>query len=142
MASFLIYLISYCCSSSYCQSMESSPTYFDKVIEIRTYTLKPGMRAQFEKLVVEKSMPMLSRWRMEVVAHGPSLHDMDSYYLIRVFKDLKDMTESEDRFYGSNEWKYGPRESILACIESYSTLVLPANDILIEQLKMSSKASK
>ena len=54
-----------------------------KLVEIRSYTLKPGAREKFHRLVCELSLPMLKRWGVDVVAFGPSPHDEVSYYLIR-----------------------------------------------------------
>ena len=40
-------------------------------VEIRSYNLKPGARDEFHRLVLERSMPMLERWNVDVVAFGP-----------------------------------------------------------------------
>lgn len=114
---------------------QTIPLKMEKIIEIRSYNLKPGSGAAFHKLVKELSLPMLDKWKIEVVAYGPSKHSPDSYYLIRAFKSMDDRQQTEDAFYGSDEWKNGPREKILAHIENYTTVVLEADETLIEQLK-------
>jgi hypothetical protein len=95
------------------------------VVEIRTYRLEPGSGAAFHRLVVEESMPMLERWSVEVVAFGPSLDDEDLYYLIRAYPSLDELQRSQDAFYGSDEWRNGPREAIVSKIESDISVVLP-----------------
>jgi hypothetical protein len=97
------------------------------VIEIRTYKLKPGSGEAFHRTVVEESLPMLERWGVDVVAFGPSLDDDDSYYLIRSYPSLDEKQRSQDAFYGSDEWRYGPREAIVSRIESDISVVLPAD---------------
>ena len=97
-------------------------------IEIRSYNLKPGRRDEFHRLVVEQSMPMLKHWNVDVVAFGPSLHDENSYYLIRRYDSLAHREESEDAFYGSDEWRQGPREAISALIESSTEIVLELDE--------------
>jgi hypothetical protein len=87
-------------------------------VEIRSYNLKPGTRDEFHRLFLGEAFPMLQRWKVDVVAYGPSLHDQDSYYLMRRFDSLAQREESENAFYGSDEWKQGPREAIIALIES------------------------
>ena len=104
-------------------------------VEIRSYTLKPGTREEFHRLVVEQSMPMLKRWNMDVVAYGPSLHDENSYYLMRRFDSLAHHKQSEDAFYGSDEWKQGPREAIIALIENYTEFVLELDDVTVQGLR-------
>lgn len=105
------------------------------VVEIRSYNLVPGTRAEFQRLVVEEAVPMLRRWDMDLVAHGPSLHDDDSYCLIRAFADVDDRRRREDAFYGSAEWREGPREAILSFIESYTTIVLELDQATIDGLR-------
>ena len=58
-------------------------------IEIRTLTLKPNTRVQFHRLYIEEALTRLKRWNFDVVAHGPSLHDENSYYVIRGFDSLE-----------------------------------------------------
>ena len=97
-------------------------------VEIRSYALKPGTRDAFHRLMSEAAVPMLHRWLVDVVAHGPSPHDDDSYYLIRRYRDLAEREASQDAFYGSAEWREGPREAILALIEIYTSIVLLLDD--------------
>jgi hypothetical protein len=106
-----------------------------RFVEIRSYNLKPGSRDELHRLMTELSMPMLERWRVDVVDYGPSLHDADSYFLIRAYDSLEDRQGSQDRFYGSEEWRQGPREPILALIESYTSVVLEMDDATVRGLR-------
>lgn len=106
-----------------------------RVVEIRSYNLKPGARDRFHQVVVKEAMPMLRRWKMDVVSFGPSLHDQTSYFLIRAFSSVEQRQKEEDAFYGSEEWIKGPRERILAEIESYTTVVMPMDDATLEALR-------
>lgn len=99
------------------------------VVEIRTYALKPGAGPEFHRLVQEESIPMLERWGVEVVAFGPSLDDDDAYCLIRRYQSLDERERSQDAFYGSDEWRQGPREAIVSLIESSTSVVLPADSV-------------
>jgi len=93
-------------------------------VEIRSYNLKPGTREEFHSLFLEEAFSMLQRRKVDVVAYGPSLHDSDSYFLMRGHDSLAQREESENAYYGSEEWRQGPHESILALIESYTEIVL------------------
>jgi ketosteroid isomerase-like protein len=95
-----------------------------RVVEVRSYNLKPGTRDRFHALFLRDALPMLQRWTVDVIAYGPSLHDADSYYLMRGFPGVDQRQTSEDAFYGSNEWRNGPREAILADIINYTTIVI------------------
>jgi hypothetical protein len=104
-------------------------------VEIRAYNLKPGTRDEFHRLVVEESMPLLARRAMDVVAYGPSPHDDDSYYLLRAFASLEDRERQEDAFYGSEEWRQGPREAILAFIDSMTSVVIEMDEASMARLR-------
>jgi hypothetical protein len=106
-----------------------------RFVEIRSYSLKPGVRDLFHQLVVREAVPMLLRWKVDVVAHGPSLHDSDSYYLIRAYSSPEERQQSQDAFYGSDEWRNGPREAILASIESYTTIATWLDDATVRGLR-------
>jgi ketosteroid isomerase-like protein len=106
-----------------------------RTVEIRSYNLKPGTRAEFHRLASEVAVPMLQRWKIDVVAYGPSPQDETSYFLIRSFPSRDDRQRSEDAFYGSDEWRNGPREPVLALIESYTTIVLDLDDAAIAGLR-------
>ena len=104
-------------------------------VEIRSYTLKAGTRPMFHQLMLNEAFPMLKRWNVDVVAHGASLHDEDSYYLIRAYASLDERQQSQDAFYGSDEWLHGPREEILALIETYTSIVLELDDATVDSLR-------
>jgi hypothetical protein len=107
----------------------------NRFVEIRSYNFKPGTRSAFHALIVERSLPMLRRWNVDVVACGPSLHDVDSYVLIRAYASLEERQRSQDAFYGSAEWWQGPRDSILALIDSYATVVLELDEAAVNGLR-------
>jgi hypothetical protein len=108
----------------------------DKIVEIRSYNLKPGAKQEFHRLVTERSLPLLKKWNIDVVAYGPSVDDSDTYFLIRSYKSIPERQRSEDAFYGSDDWKKGPREAILALIQNYATVILPADSFITIQHKI------
>jgi hypothetical protein len=106
-----------------------------RVLEIRSYNLKPGVRDRFQKRFVEESLPLLKKYKVDVVAYGPSLNDSDSWFLMRSYASLEGRQQSEDAFYGSDDWKKGPREAVMADIESYTTVVIQVDDTTLDGLR-------
>lgn len=96
----------------------------NQTVEIRTYNLKPGSRERFARIAGEQVMPMLARWGTDVVRHGASAHDEDTYFLIRAYASLDDRQQRQDAFYASAEWIQGPRASLLELIQDFTSLVL------------------
>ena len=105
------------------------------IIQIRSLNLKPGNRKEFHRLYIEKTLPLLKRWNFDVVAHGPSRHDENSYYVIRRFDSLAQREESENAYYASDDWRQGPREAIAALIENYVDIVLELDEVTVQGLR-------
>ena len=111
------------------------PATTTRVVEIRSYNLKPGTRDRFQALFLREALPMLRRWKVDVIGYGPSLHDADSYFLMRGFPGVAGRQTAEDAFYGSDEWRKGPREAVLADIVSYTTVVVSLDPATIRGLR-------
>lgn len=104
-------------------------------VEIRSLNLKSGRREEFHRLYIEEALPLLIRWNFDVVTHGSSLHDENSYYVIRRYDTLVQRDEMEDAYYASDDWRQGPRERILALIENYTDIVFPLDDVTVQGLR-------
>ncbi len=105
------------------------------VLEIRTYNLKPGTREEFHRVFVTRVMPLLEKCNVDIVAYGPSIHDEHSWFLMRSYPTLEELRRSEDAFYGSVDWRQGPRDAILAAIETYATVVMPVHAATLRGLR-------
>ena len=94
------------------------------MIEILTIQLKPGTSDAFHQLYLNESLPLQKKWNISVVAHGPSLHDADTYFVMRRFDNLADRQVKKDAFYNSDDWLMGPQTAMLDKIEQMSNLVV------------------
>jgi hypothetical protein len=94
------------------------------VLDLRTYKLVPGGGAEFDRIFRERALPMLRRYGIDVVGYGPSLEDGDVYYLMRAFPSAAVRDEQLGAFYGGAEWRDNHRESALALIQSYHTVLI------------------
>lgn len=106
-----------------------------RLVEILSYRLKANTAPAFHQLVNEQSAPLLRAWGTDVVAFGISTHEADAYFLIRAYKDRADLQQSQDRFYASAAWRSGPREEIVAKIESALSTQLWLSDAGVEDLR-------
>ncbi|MDX6479680.1 MAG: hypothetical protein QOG85_190 [Gaiellaceae bacterium] len=112
----------------------------DRVVEFRTYRLRLGTEAAFHRLVAEESVPLLTRFGIDVVRFGPSEQSDDGfvdYVLVRSYESDEAREEQEAQFYGSSEWRGGPREEIVTKIESYHTVVLTLPSPAVDALRSS-----
>ena len=111
-----------------------------RIVEIRSYRLKTGEAAEFDRLFREEALPMLRRWGVDVVGFGASPGVEDGYFLIRAYADLDDRQRSQDAFYGSDEWRAGPREPIVSRLETLVDTILELDDVTIDGLRRAAPA--
>jgi hypothetical protein len=95
-----------------------------RVLDLRTYKLVSGGGEEFDRIFRERVLPMLRRFGIEVVGHGPSLDGGDLYYLMRAFGSAAQREEQLGSFYRSEEWRQNHREAVLALIETYHELLI------------------
>ncbi|MFO1250263.1 MAG: NIPSNAP family protein [Inhella sp.] len=113
----------------------------NRVLEIRSYRLQPGSRAEFHRLMAEHSAPLLRAWGMDVVRFGPSLHEPDAYFLMRAFDSLAHLEQSQAAFYATPAWRQGPREAIVSRIVSDANTVVELPERAIEALREAGRAA-
>lgn len=106
-----------------------------RLVQIRSYQLRPDALMPFHRAFLERCVPMLREWGHDVIAFGPSPHEADTYYLVRAYADLADLNTRQDAFYGSPQWREGPREAVLAMIDRYLDTVLWLSPDSIEDLR-------
>lgn len=104
-----------------------------KLVEIRTYKLKPGATDKFVA-AFERALPLV-RASMDVVAFGRSDHEHESFYLIRAYADREQLVEQQDAFYSSDAWRNGPRQPLVDCLEDYLNTLLWLSDESVEDLR-------
>jgi len=103
------------------------------ITEVRIYKLKENTSTEFKKVFTEQSLPMMKRWQVNVVDYGFSLTDTNSFYLIRIYESLAQRKESQEAFYGSDEWINGPEKAIMGCIDTYNTTVVDSERLTINK---------
>lgn len=106
-----------------------------KTVEILQYTLEPGTGQEFHRVMVEISAPLQHEAGIDVVAFGCSLHDQDSYYLLRAFDDIVHMKAKQETFYGSEAWQKGPRTAIVERIKTSVKAVITLPETVVEGLR-------
>jgi len=102
----------------------------DRVLELRVFRLRAGTREKFHELFTGGALPLLERHGITVIDAGPSALDDTRYYVIRAFPSVEDRAEALARYYGSEEWLTRYDEPVMAMIDNYHTVVLPAESPL------------
>jgi hypothetical protein len=104
------------------------------VLEIRLFTVQPGVRPEFDRISREGTIPLMRREGIAVVAFGPSLNDDDGYFLLRAFPSEAERVRQSQAIYALAEWISDFEGPVMSMIDRYRTTVLPAPPQLVTQL--------
>jgi hypothetical protein len=55
--------------------------------------------------------------------------------VIRHYDSLTQREEMEDAYYGSDDWRQGPREAMLALMESYTDIVFELDEVTLQGMR-------
>lgn len=106
-----------------------------RVVEFRIFRIHPGQRENFAARFCDSLLSLQQRHGIQVICWGPSLHDRDSYLVVRVHPSVEARQQSLDAMFGSAEWLMEEEEEVLEMIESYNTCVVEADEQLIEAIR-------
>ncbi|MGH8778513.1 NIPSNAP family protein [Paraburkholderia sp.] len=107
----------------------------NRLLEVRTYRLKPGALDAFHTVMQHQAVPMLRARGMDVVCHGRSDHESESYYLVRAYASRQALDAEQTAFYNSAEWIEGPRKALVVHIDTYVNTLLWASDDAVDSLR-------
>jgi hypothetical protein len=106
-----------------------------RLLEIRTYRLKPGTLTDFHEAMHTRAVPMLRSKGMDVVTYGQSDHEEETYHLVRAYANRQALEAEQAAFYGSAEWREGPRSALVDRIETYLNTLLWASDETVDSMR-------
>ncbi|MFZ6873423.1 NIPSNAP family protein [Undibacterium sp. Di27W] len=106
-----------------------------RLIEIRTYRLKPGVADAFHHAMHSLAVPMLKKWDTDVVAYGHTDHEEATYFLIRSYEDREALEREQNAFYASSEWKDGPRKELVDRLDSYMNTLIWVSQEAINSMR-------
>jgi hypothetical protein len=94
------------------------------IIEMRTYTTKPGQRARFLELFGSKSVPAHRAIGMTIAGPFLSVDDPDTFFFMRGFPDLASREPMRARFYEGALWTTELEHVLMPMLERYEVVVV------------------
>ena len=101
------------------------------IVEMRTYRLKPGKRAEFLEIFRTKSVPAHDAIGMKILGPFLSLDDPDTFFFMRGFPDLASREPMKAQFYEGELWKNELENLLMPMIEKYDVVLVEDADGLI-----------
>jgi hypothetical protein len=94
------------------------------IIEMRTYRIKPGTRAEFLEIFRTKSVPAHREIGMTIAGPFLSVEDPDTFFFMRGFPDLESREPMKAKFYEGELWKRELEAILMPMIERYDVVVV------------------
>ncbi len=107
-----------------------------RLVEIRTYRLKPGTMPAFLAIMKDQAIPLLRKFGMDVVAYGQSNHEEETCFLARAYTSREALEKEQTAFYGSSEWRLGPRADLVQHIDTYLNTLLWMSDDAVASMRL------
>ena len=101
------------------------------IIEMRTYQIKAGMRAQFLEIFRAKSVPAHAQVGMKILGPFLSVEDPDTFFFMRGFPDLASREPMKAKFYEGELWKRELESVLMPMVEKYEVAVVEDPENLI-----------
>ena len=98
------------------------------IIEMRTYKLKPGTRAEFLQIFRAKSMPAHAAIGMKILGPFLSIEDPDIFFFMRGFPDLPSREPMKAQFYEGELWKSELESVVMPMLEKYEVVLVDDPD--------------
>jgi hypothetical protein len=108
-----------------------TPVVEMKIIEMRTYKLKPGKRAEFLEIFRSKSIPAHAEIGMPILGPFLSIDDPDTFFFMRGFPDLASREPMKAKFYEGELWKRELENLLMPMIEKYDVVLVEDTEGLI-----------
>ena len=94
------------------------------IIEMRTYKLKSGKRAEFLHIFKTKSMPAHAQIGMKILGPFLSVEDPDTFFFMRGFPDLASREPMKAQFFEGELWNRELEEILMPMLDKYDVVLV------------------
>jgi hypothetical protein len=110
------------------------------IVEVRTYTVKPGMRETFIEFFEQRSIPAMRALGMGVGGPFLDLENPDVFVWLRMFPSLEERDRMKEAFYEGALWKNELEAIAMPMLESYDVALTAATPDAALALECASQA--
>lgn len=97
------------------------------IVEVRSYRIKPGRRAEFVHLFESRAIPALRAQGMKVVGPFLDVENPNKFVWLRIFPSLEERERMKDAFYEGDLWKNELERIAMPMIDSYDVILCEAS---------------
>jgi NIPSNAP len=93
------------------------------IVEVRSYRIKPGRRAEFIRLFETRAVPALRSYGMKVLGPLLDVENPNKFVWLRAFPSLEDRDRLKEAFYEGELWKNELEAIAMPMLDSYDVIL-------------------
>jgi hypothetical protein len=93
------------------------------IVEVRSYRIKPGRRAEFIELFLTRAVPALRSHGMKVFGPLLDVENPNKFVWLRAFPSLEDRDRMKAAFYKGELWKNELEAIAMPMLDSYDVIL-------------------
>ncbi len=93
------------------------------IVEVRSYRIKPGRRAEFIEFFETRAVPALRAHGMRVLGPLLDVENPNKFVWLRTFPSLEDRDRMKEAFYGGTLWKNELEAVAMPMLDSYDVIL-------------------
>ena len=93
------------------------------IVEVRSYRIKPGKRAEFIDLFEKRAIPALRSYGMKIIGPLLDVENPNKFVFLRSFPSLEARDQMKDDFYHSELWKNELEHLAMPMLDSYDVIL-------------------
>lgn len=94
------------------------------IIEVRTYTIKPGKRDEFVEFFHDGLMAEYAKYPITILGSFTSVDDDNTFVWLRAFEDEATREKALEQYYGSDHWNDTLKPKAQTMVESVDVKVV------------------
>jgi hypothetical protein len=93
------------------------------IVEVRSYRIKPGRRAEFIEFFLMRAVPALREHGMKVLGPLLDVENPNKFVWLRTFPSLEDRDRMKEAFYEGELWKNELEAIAMPMLDSYDVIL-------------------
>jgi hypothetical protein len=93
------------------------------IVEVRSYRIKPGRRAEFIEFFEKHAIPALRAHGMKILGPLLDLENPNKFVWLRSFPSLEAREQMKDAFYEGELWKNELEAIAMPMLDSYDVIL-------------------
>jgi hypothetical protein len=93
------------------------------IVEVRSYRIKPGRRAEFIEFFLTRGVPALREHGMKVLGPLLDVENPNKFVWLRAFPSLEERDRMKEAFYEGELWKNELESIAMPMLDSYDVIL-------------------